>query len=192
MEEAIYIGHQLVNQIHESSLPVVYLQSRFPVGYGKSLACAAHFCLDSSSSGDDFVDTLDHFPAASSAFFADWKQKFEMEPRDARGLRSKLFKLSADDDEDVDLAQKISNLLSVYETGLVHCSDFCFNTVAFGPPTHESLPAALGHDYLAALNHLEAKKRESFDMLHYNKLNQTPPEKPQHYGFFEFPALSRF
>ena len=50
IEEALYSGHQLVNQVHQCHKPVLSVNKEVPFGYGRSLACAAHFCVDHSGS----------------------------------------------------------------------------------------------------------------------------------------------
>jgi len=174
IEEAIYSGHQLVNQVYQCFKPVLSINNGVPCGYGRSLACAAHFCVDTSDSEWSVPIFSDNncfmAPAPGTRYFLDRKMKWKMRQSDAKKILAHALNQSSQTDE----ARFVGDKINLYlDKSFGRQKDFLQNGHSWlfegcNSRVESSLPEQLGHDYLHALKHLEELKRSSFDSFHYN------------------------
>lgn len=160
IEEIIYQGHSLVNQVFQLTVPSVYIKRQPTFGYGMSLSGAATICLDASKPAKNVH--IGHFQAPGMSFFADWKEKLDVLSSELKPIQARLMRASHHGHEDVHNA--IEKLVIQYPGTKLIQSDFHrYSPTSSLGCTNMQLTEALGSEYRSSLETLEDKKRSAFD-----------------------------
>lgn len=165
VEEILYQGHSLVNQISQSQIPSVFIKRQPTFGYGSSIACAATLCLDATRPGSSRHE-LDHFQAPGVAFFADWKEKIDVLTSELKPIQARLLKASHLGTDNIQ--KYLEKLVIQYPGAPLMNSDFYrYSPTNF--TTDKKLTQCLGQDYRMALEALENNKRNAYDVYHFER-----------------------